>query len=149
MPLMTTPCGCLYRENFWLKINSKQVIFASHSNLCVFFLNFSIRLNDRDCDGSSQEEDNYESGKSGLKTLNLRLDEVAHIRSALTKAELEGIDCNLRNDIERGKVRPLTRRDSTDGRAEVALYPEDPGSNPVISMLQRALWLSVSADRPN
>ena len=42
----------------------------------------------------------------------------------------------------------LLRQDSTDGRA-VALYPADPGSNPVVSMLQRALWLSVSADRPN
>jgi hypothetical protein len=53
-----------------------------------------------------EEEDSFESGKSGLKTLNLRLDEVAHIRSALTKAELEGIaDGSLRNDIERGKVR--------------------------------------------
>ena len=38
------------------------------------------------------------------------------------------------------------RRDSTDGRA-VALYPADPGSNPVVSMLQRALRLSVSAGR--
>ena len=61
---------------------------------------FSIRLNDRE----SEEEDNFENAKSGLKTLNLRLDEVAHIRAALTKAELEGIDGNLRNDIERGKV---------------------------------------------
>ena len=86
-------------------MNSRQVTFACHSYLLLIW-NFSIRLND-DCDGRSQEEDNYESGKSGLKTLNLRLDEVAHIRSALTKAELEGIDCNLRNDIERGKVRPL------------------------------------------
>ena len=40
------------------------------------------------------------------------------------------------------------KQDSTDGSA-VALYPADPGSNPVVSMLQRALWLSVSADRPN
>ena len=38
------------------------------------------------------------------------------------------------------------RRDSTDGRA-AALYPADPGSNPVVSMLQRALRLSVSAGR--
>ena len=42
----------------------------------------------------------------------------------------------------------LVRRDSTDGRA-VVLYPEDPGSSPDVSMLQRVLWLSVSADRPN
>ena len=38
------------------------------------------------------------------------------------------------------------RQDSTDGRA-AALYPADPGSNPVVSMLQRALRLSVSAGR--
>ena len=38
------------------------------------------------------------------------------------------------------------RRDSTDGRA-AALYQADPGSNPVVSMLQRALCLSVSAGR--
>ena len=38
------------------------------------------------------------------------------------------------------------RRDSTDGKA-AALYPVDPGSNPDISMLQRALRLSVSAGR--
>lgn len=57
-------------------------------------------MNDRE----SEEEDNFENAKSGLKTLNLRLDEVAHIRAALTKAELEGIDGNLRKDIERGKV---------------------------------------------
>ena len=38
------------------------------------------------------------------------------------------------------------RLDSTDGRA-AAMYPADPGSKPVISMLQRALRLSVSAGR--
>ena len=31
----------------------------------------------------------------------------------------------------------INRRDNTDGRA-VALYLADPGSNPVVSMLQRA-----------
>ena len=36
--------------------------------------------------------------------------------------------------------------DSKDGRA-AALYLADPGSNPVVSMLQRALHLSVSAGR--
>ena len=40
-----------------------------------------------------------------MKTLNLGLDEVAHIRSALTKAELEGIDDARREDIEHGRVR--------------------------------------------
>ena len=38
------------------------------------------------------------------------------------------------------------RRDSTDGRA-AALNPADPGSNPVVPMLQRALRLSASAGR--
>lgn len=58
---------------------------------------FSIRL--------PSEPDNYvNSGNGGLKTLNLRLDEVAHIRAALTKAELEAIDTKLREEIERGKV---------------------------------------------
>ena len=38
------------------------------------------------------------------------------------------------------------RQDSTDGRA-AALYSGDPGSNPVVSMLQRALRMSVSAGR--
>ena len=41
----------------------------------------------------------------GMKTLNLGLDEVAHIRSALTKAELEGIDDAVREDVENGRVR--------------------------------------------
>eukprot|EP00095_Tigriopus_kingsejongensis_P007765 maker-scaffold154_size301342-snap-gene-1.12 protein:Tk07765 transcript:maker-scaffold154_size301342-snap-gene-1.12-mRNA-1 annotation:"protein spire" len=42
----------------------------------------------------------------GLQTLNLRLDEVAHIRSVLTKAELEAlpIDGNVRESVEKGKV---------------------------------------------
>lgn len=41
-----------------------------------------------------------------MQTLNLQLDEVAHIRSVLTKAELEGlpIDNNVRSDVERGRV---------------------------------------------
>ena len=46
--------------------------------------------------------------------------------------------CTLKNEF--------LRRDSTDGRA-AALYPADPGSNPVVSMLQHALRLSVSAGR--
>lgn len=42
----------------------------------------------------------------GFETLNLRLDEVAHIRSVLTKAELEAlpIDGNVRESVEMGKV---------------------------------------------
>ena len=43
-------------------------------------------------------------------------------------------------------VQYCQRRDSTDGRA-AALHPANPGSNPVVSMLQRALRLPVSAGR--
>ena len=41
-----------------------------------------------------------------MQTLDLTLAEVIHIRSVLTKAEMEGltIDVNLREDLERGKV---------------------------------------------
>ena len=44
-----------------------------------------------------------------LKTLDLRLEEVAHIRSVLTKAELEAmpLDSGLRDSIARGKVNLL------------------------------------------
>lgn len=43
---------------------------------------------------------------NAMKTLNLRLDEVAHIRSVLTKAELESLplDGNVRENVEKGKV---------------------------------------------
>jgi len=42
----------------------------------------------------------------GMKTLNLGLDEISHIRSALTKAELAGIDIDdaVREDIENGRL---------------------------------------------
>ena len=41
-----------------------------------------------------------------MKTVNLRLEEVAHIRTVLTKAELEAmaIDSTMRDNITRGKV---------------------------------------------
>ncbi len=44
---------------------------------------------------------------SSLQSLDLTLAEVVHIRQVLTKAELEGltIDANLREDLEKGKVR--------------------------------------------
>ena len=47
------------------------------------------------------------SKQEALTTLNLRLDEVAHIRSVLTKADLESlpIDGNVRTDVEKGKVK--------------------------------------------
>ena len=46
------------------------------------------------------------TSNKNVKTLNLRLEEVAHIRSVLTKAELEAmaIDCTMRDNIARGKV---------------------------------------------
>ena len=45
-------------------------------------------------------------GLTSSPSLDLTLSEVAHIRSVLTKAELEGltIDADLREDLERGKV---------------------------------------------
>ena len=41
-----------------------------------------------------------------LQTLDLTLDEVIHIRSVLTKAEMEGLplDGTLKEDVERGKI---------------------------------------------
>ena len=53
------------------------------------------------------EYDNCQPSKSeALKTLNLRLDEVAHIRSVLTKAQLETlpIEGSERDNVEKGKV---------------------------------------------
>ena len=43
---------------------------------------------------------------TALQTLDLTLDEVVHIRSVLTKAELEGLplDGSLKEDVEKGKV---------------------------------------------
>ena len=43
---------------------------------------------------------------TALQTLDLTLDEVIHIRSVLTKAELEGLplDGSLKEDVEKGKV---------------------------------------------
>lgn len=45
-----------------------------------------------------------------LKTLSLKLDEVAHIRSVLTKAQLDGLqlDGNIRDQVEKGKVTLFT-----------------------------------------
>ena len=40
------------------------------------------------------------------------------------------------NKAEKLTISEAMRRDSTDGRV-AALYPSDPGSNPVVSMLQR------------
>ena len=53
-----------------------------------------------------QPETEFENSTKSLKTLDLRLEEVAHIRSVLTKAELEAmaIDSQVRESILRGKV---------------------------------------------
>lgn len=55
-----------------------------------------------------QQQAMQESETSGIakphKTLNLRLEEVAHIRSVLNRAELETLDTSMKDDIERGKV---------------------------------------------
>ncbi len=44
---------------------------------------------------------------TALKTLDLNLDEVVHIRSVLTKAELESLplEGTIKEDVEKGKVR--------------------------------------------
>ena len=51
-------------------------------------------------------EENPDNAETDLETCNLKLDEVSHIRSVLTKAVLESlpIECNQRINIERGKV---------------------------------------------
>ena len=43
---------------------------------------------------------------TALQTLDLTLDEVVHIRTVLTKAELEGLplDGTLKEDVEKAKV---------------------------------------------
>ena len=60
-------------------------------------------------DQTVQEFDvmDHSSVPKPLKTLDLRLEEVAHIRSVLTKAELEAmpIDSYVRDSVARGKVR--------------------------------------------
>ena len=51
-------------------------------------------------------QSDFDEAPKPLKTLDLRLEEVAHIRSVLTKAELEAmpIDSSVRDSIARGKV---------------------------------------------
>ena len=52
-------------------------------------------------------QSDFDQAPKPLKTLDLRLEEVAHIRSVLTKVELEAmpIDSAVRDSISRGKVR--------------------------------------------
>ena len=49
---------------------------------------------------------NQDGWATALQTLELTLEEVIHIRSVLTKAELENLplDGNLKEDVEKGKV---------------------------------------------
>jgi hypothetical protein len=55
---------------------------------------------------NNEQEDSYEEAPKTLKTLDLRLEEVAHIRSVMTKVELEAmpLDSSLRDNVARGKV---------------------------------------------
>ena len=54
--------------------------------------------------------DDQEGWATALQTLELSLDEVVHIRSVLTKAELENLplDGTLKEDMEKGKVRNIS-----------------------------------------
>jgi len=64
------------------------------------------RLNTSQMHASLQEEYNSPEWQRALQTLNLSLEEVAHIRSVLTKAELEGLplDGSVKDNVGRGKV---------------------------------------------
>jgi len=55
---------------------------------------------------SLQEEYNSPEWQRALQTLNLSLEEVAHIRSVLTKAELEALplDGSMKENVGKGKV---------------------------------------------
>jgi len=64
------------------------------------------RLNTSQMHASLQEEYNSPEWQRALQTLNLSLEEVAHIRSVLTKAELEALplDGSVKDNVGRGKV---------------------------------------------
>lgn len=64
------------------------------------------RLNTSQMHASLQEEYNSPEWQRALQTLNLSLEEVAHIRSVLTKAELEALplDGCVKENVGRGKV---------------------------------------------
>merc|ERR1719290_259274 len=64
------------------------------------------RLNTSQMHASLQEEYNSPEWQRALQTLNLSLEEVAHIRSVLTKAELEGLplEGSVKDNVCRGKV---------------------------------------------
>ena len=59
---------------------------------------------------------------AALKTLDLTMEEVVHIRSVLTRAELEALplDGNLKEDVEKGKVSfRMPTHESEDLHADV------------------------------
>jgi spire-like protein len=66
----------------------------------------SYKLNTSQMHASLQEEYNSPEWQRALQTLNLSLDEVAHIRSVLTKAELEGLplEGSVKENVCKGKV---------------------------------------------
>jgi len=66
----------------------------------------SYKLNTSQMHASLQEEYNSPEWQRALQTLNLSLDEVAHIRSVLTKAELEELplEGSVKDNVCRGKV---------------------------------------------
>ena len=68
-------------------------VWSKHPNCFILFLFY----------------DPQEGWAAALQTLELTLDEVVHIRSVLTKAELENLplEGTLKEDVEKGKVRPV------------------------------------------
>jgi len=68
--------------------------------------NTPCRLNTSQMHASLQDEYNSPEWQRALQTLNLSLEEVAHIRSVLTKAELEALplDGSVKENVGRGKV---------------------------------------------
>merc|ERR550519_653740 len=65
------------------------------------------QLNTSQMHASLQDEFNSsDQWHKALQTLNLNLEEVAHIRSVLTKAELEGLplDGNVKDNVQKGRI---------------------------------------------
>lgn len=70
------------------------------------FASLNVTSSMQDSSDTSIQDFGTNVSQGPMKTLNLRLEEVAHIRSVLTKAELEAmaIDSTMRDNIARGKV---------------------------------------------
>jgi hypothetical protein len=60
-----------------IEMRIKKLAVPSKFIFHFYLLFCSIRLNENEF---VDDDDNYSTNNSGLKTLNLRLDEVAHIR---------------------------------------------------------------------